>query len=216
MSLTTTNVGVRDDWIGTRNIELDGLMIRGDKPTIRRCGFLSGSIEQSTKGDLSPPTLRVFSYIIYFFLNHPSPTLVSHPCLYLSACPINHSIWHSVSCGELGSIVQRSCPHKWGQDISCGYLMQRWQFILELPLHYTPMTVSLHLYFPLGRSRRLPLVACRFLLRDLGLLRTRLSSATAPGSLDLLCLSSNISSSSAWASSLIWNGTGLPNSLAPQ
>ena len=42
--------------------------------------------------------------------------------------------------------------------------MRRRQLILELPLHCTLMTVSLHLCFPLGRSRRLPLVACRFLL----------------------------------------------------
>ena len=42
--------------------------------------------------------------------------------------------------------------------------MRRWQFILELLLHYTPMAVSLHLCFPLGCSGRLPLVACRFLL----------------------------------------------------
>ena len=42
--------------------------------------------------------------------------------------------------------------------------MQRWQLILELLLHYTPMAISLHLCFPLGRSERPPLVACRFLL----------------------------------------------------
>ena len=49
------------------------------------------------------------------------------------------------------------------QDVSYGYLMWRWPLIWELPLHYTPMAVSLHLCFPLGCSRRLPLVACRFL-----------------------------------------------------
>ena len=42
--------------------------------------------------------------------------------------------------------------------------MRMWQFILELLLHYTPMADSLHLCFPLGRSGRLPLVVCRFLL----------------------------------------------------
>ena len=42
--------------------------------------------------------------------------------------------------------------------------MRRWQLILELSLHYTLMTVSLHLCFPLGRSERLPLVACYFIL----------------------------------------------------
>ena len=53
MSLTTVGLGVGDDWIGTKNAELDGLMIREDKLTIRRCEFLSGSIKQSTKGDVS-------------------------------------------------------------------------------------------------------------------------------------------------------------------
>ena len=42
--------------------------------------------------------------------------------------------------------------------------MRRWRLILELILHYTPMADSLHLCFPLGRSGRLPLVVCRFLL----------------------------------------------------
>ena len=97
-------------------------------------------------------------------MDHHDTTLVSHPCLYLSARPISHSFWRSVSCGDPYSIVQGSCPHKWGQDVSCGYLMRRWQLILELLLQYTPMAVSLHWCFPLGCSGRLPLVACRFLL----------------------------------------------------
>ena len=42
--------------------------------------------------------------------------------------------------------------------------MRRWQFLLELLIHHTPMADSLHLYFPLGRSGRLPLVACHFFL----------------------------------------------------
>ena len=42
--------------------------------------------------------------------------------------------------------------------------MRRWRLILELILHYTPMADSLRLCFPLGRSGRLPLVVCRFLL----------------------------------------------------
>ena len=158
MSLTTVNVDVRDDWIG----ELDGLMIRGDEPTIRRCGFLTDSIEQSAKGDL-PPLAGVLLHYIFLF-NHPGPTLVSHPYLYLSARPISHSFWRSASCGDPDSIVQGSCPHKWGQDVSCGYLMRRWQLILELLFHYSPIAVSLHLCFPLGHPGKLPLVAYRFLL----------------------------------------------------
>ena len=40
--------------------------------------------------------------------------------------------------------------------------MRRWQSLLELLIHYALMTSPLHLGFPLGRSRRLPLVAWRF------------------------------------------------------
>ena len=93
-----------------------------------------------------------------------SPTLVSHPCLYLSARLINHSFWRFASCGDSDSTVYGSCPHKWGQDVSCGYLIRRWQLILELLFHYSPIAVLLHLCFPLGCSGKLPLVACRFLL----------------------------------------------------
>ena len=49
MSLITVNVDVRDDSIGSRNTELDGLMIRGDKLTIQGCELLFGLIKQSTK-----------------------------------------------------------------------------------------------------------------------------------------------------------------------
>ena len=54
MSLTTVDVDVRDDWIGTRNTELDGLMIRGDELTLRGCEFLSSLIKQSAKGGCEP------------------------------------------------------------------------------------------------------------------------------------------------------------------
>ena len=51
MSLTTANVDVKDDWVGTRDTELGELMIRGDELTIRGCELLSKLIKQSTKGD---------------------------------------------------------------------------------------------------------------------------------------------------------------------
>ena len=76
MSLTTVNVDVRDDWVGTRYTELDELMIRGDELTIRRCELLSSSIKQSTKEDVSfslPPVILIpflleglLHYIILF------------------------------------------------------------------------------------------------------------------------------------------------------
>ena len=48
-------------------------MIRGDELTIRGCGFLPDSIEQSAKGDLSlpPSPLVVFvllHYIVLFWI----------------------------------------------------------------------------------------------------------------------------------------------------
>ena len=111
-----------------------------------------------------PPSCGGPFTLYSFFLDHPGPTLVSHPCLYLSTRPIYHSFWRSVSCGDPDNTVQGSYPHKWNQDVSYEYLMRRWQLILELPLYYTPMIVSLHWSFPLGRFGRLPLVACHFLL----------------------------------------------------
>ena len=63
MSLTIVCVDVRNDWIGTRNTELDELTIRGNELTIRGCELLSGLIKQSTKRDVSLPfSLRSPSY----------------------------------------------------------------------------------------------------------------------------------------------------------
>ena len=71
MILTTVNVDVSDDWVGTKNTELDGLMIRGNELTIRGYEFSSSLIKQSTKEDVSLlfsffdlPFLRKASYII--------------------------------------------------------------------------------------------------------------------------------------------------------
>ena len=135
-SLTTVNVDVRDDWVGTRNTKLDGLLIQGDELTIWGCEFLSGLIKQSMRGDVSlsfslRSPLPCGCYLHYIvFLDHLGPTLVSHPCLYLSARLISHSFWHFASYGDPDSTVQGSCSHKWGQDVSYEYLMRRWQFIL--------------------------------------------------------------------------------------
>ena len=97
-----------------------------------------------------------------FFLVHPHLTLVSHPCPYLSARPISHFFWCSMSCCDQNRTIQGSCPHKWGQDVSCGYLMRRWLPLLELPLYHASMAGPLRSRFPLGCSRRLPLAAWLF------------------------------------------------------
>ena len=69
---------------------------------------------------------------------------------------------------------------------------------------------------PLECSRGLPLAAWRFPFDDFGLPRTGSSSTVYPSNLDSLCSSSGISSSSAWALGLIWNGSEPLNPLAPQ
>ena len=50
------------------------------------------------------PTLRRV-HIIYLPPDHPHPTPVDHPSLYLSTCPIKYPLWFSVSCGSQVSIV---------------------------------------------------------------------------------------------------------------
>ena len=113
-----------------------------------------------------------------------------------------------MSCGDPDSTIQELCPHKWGQDVSYGYLIRMWQLVLELLFHYSPMAISLHLCFPLGRSGDCPWWCAAFSFRDLGLPRTGLSSTASPSSSDLLCSFSDISSTSVWALGLIWNGLG--------
>ena len=50
------------------------------------------------------------------------------------------------------------------RTFSCGHLMRRWQFLLELLLHQAIMADPLCLSFFLGCSARLPLMVCRFSL----------------------------------------------------
>ena len=109
-----------------------------------------------------PPLVRDLSYYISLPLVHPPPTLVSHPCSYLSARPIGHSFWRSVSCCGPDSTVQRSRPHKWGQGVSCGYLIWRWQLLPKWLFYHAPMAGLPSSELPLGCSRGLPLAAWRF------------------------------------------------------
>ena len=60
---------------------------------------------------------RVF-YIIQFHFHDLNPTLVDYLSHYLSACPIRHPFWPSVSCDSQVSTVQGSSPHKCGQKVS--------------------------------------------------------------------------------------------------
>ena len=156
MSLTTVNVDVRDDWIGARNTELDGLMIRGDEFTIRGCELLSPS-------GCPPPSygrpLTLYSSLWTILVLH---LLVIHAYTWVhvpSATPSN-VLWVAITQIALSrGHVHINGVRMLTVGIYCGGDNLSWK-----PLHYTPMAVSLHLHFPLGRFGRLPLVACRFLL----------------------------------------------------
>ena len=94
-------------------------------------------------------------------LVHSPPTLVSHPCPYLSVRPIGYSFWGSVSYCGLHRTIQESRPHKWGQGVSYGYLIRRWQLLLGLLFYYAPMAGPLSSESPLGSSKELPLATWR-------------------------------------------------------
>ena len=108
-----------------------------------------------------PPFGRSLLLYISFSFVHLLPTLVSHPCPYLSARPISHSFWRSVSCCGPHRIVQGSRPHKWGQGVRCGYLIQRWQLLLGLLFYHAPMADPLGSESPLGSSKGLLLAMWR-------------------------------------------------------
>ena len=149
-----------DDQIGAKNTESDGPTSQGERTPRPRISprFLLGASSQ-----VSPFVLLgdLWCYIL-LPLVHPLPTLVSHPCPYLSACPIGHSFWRSVSgCGP-ECTVQESHPHKWGQGISWRYLIQRWQLLLGLLFYYAPMVGPLDSELLLRCSKGLPLATWRF------------------------------------------------------
>ena len=57
---------------------------------------------------------------------------------------------------------QLSRPHKWGQGVSWGYLIRRWQLLLGLLFYCAPMAGPLGSELLLGCSRGLPLATWRF------------------------------------------------------
>ena len=65
---------------------------------------------------LIPSPWRV-SYIIQLILGNLDPLFVDHPGHYLSVCPIGHLPKSLVSCGNQGSTVQGSSPHKCSQEV---------------------------------------------------------------------------------------------------
>ena len=157
---TTACLGMGDDQIGAKNAESNtALRPRGKGLLVRGCEFPTPLASQ----ELSPlPLLGDLWCYISFSSVHPSPILVSHPCSYLSARPIGHSFWHPVSCCGPNRTVQESRPHKWGQGVSCGYLIRMWQLLLELLFYHAPMVGPLGSKLPLGCSSGLPLATWCF------------------------------------------------------
>ena len=149
-----------DDQIGAKNTESDGPTPQGERTPRPRMWILNSF--RFPGAFPPPPILGDLWCYIFFLLVHPPPTLVGHPCPYLSARPINHSFWCSVSCCGPKRIVYGSRPHKWGQGVSCGYLILRWQLLLGLLFYHAPMVGPLGSELPLGCSRGLPLATWRF------------------------------------------------------
>ena len=75
----------------------------------------------------------------------------SHWLLFLALCEL---LWPP-------SPYQGLHPHQWGQGVSCGYLIWRWQLLLGLLFYHAPMAGPLGLESPLGSSRGLPWVTWR-------------------------------------------------------
>ena len=110
-------------------------------PSRSHRSLLPVSLGLPISGPPSPswPSPSLGGLCCYIFLSsvHLPPTLISHPYLSSSACPIRHSFWCSVSCCGLHRPVQESHPHQWGQGVSCVYLIRRWQLFLGLPPHHS-------------------------------------------------------------------------------
>ena len=94
--------------------------------------------------------------------------------------------------------------------------MRRWQPLIELL--FLPCSYG----WPIGLGTSFGMLEgtasgdmAFFPFCDFGLPRIGSSSVVYPGSLDSLCSSSDISSSSAWALGLIWNGPSFAKSFSP-
>ena len=122
MSWTTISMSLRDNSNKTSDTNMNRFPVQGGLHSYK-------SIETQYKYRLDcysplfrvflPPFFRGISHIIQLPLDHLHPTLVGHLSLRLSTCPIRQLLQFSVSCGSLGSTVQRSSPHKYGQKSSC-------------------------------------------------------------------------------------------------
>ena len=83
-------------------------------PLARGRECVNPSLSRRSLPPISGPFPHLGGLCCYLFISsvHPPSTLVSHPCLSSSACPLSHSFWRSVSCCGPHRPVQKSHPHQ--------------------------------------------------------------------------------------------------------
>ena len=99
------------------------------------------------------------SHIIQLPLEHLDSTLVDHPSLHLSTCPIRHPLQLSVSYGSQGNIIQKSSPHKCGQKSSCNAFNAVATAFLQIFLGFLPSCMFMRHVPIIVTSRRVILIA---------------------------------------------------------
>ena len=150
-----------DDQIGAKNTESDGPTSQGERTPRLRMWVPNSS--RFPKASLFSPFVWEISDIIY-----PSPWFIlflhllvtqAHTWVYVPSATLSGTLWAANSPQRT---VQESCPHKWDQGVSCGYLIRRWQLLLGWLFYHAPIAGPLGLELLLGCSRGLPLETWRF------------------------------------------------------
>ena len=117
-----------DDQIGAKNTESDGLTSQGERTAYPRMWIPSSSCFPGAFAP-SPPFLLgdLWCYI------YPSPwfILLLHLLVIHAHTWVHVPFWRFVSYYDSHRTVQRSRSHKWGQGVSCEYLIWKWQLLLD-------------------------------------------------------------------------------------
>ena len=105
---------LNDDQTEIRSIDLNQFTVRGGKSLYKSIRMNTSIILIATVLSFyfsDPPSPGVSVLLYSSFFEYLDPTLVNHLDPYLSACPIRHHLWLSVSCSSQSSTVQGSSPH---------------------------------------------------------------------------------------------------------
>ena len=130
---------------------------------------------------------------------------LSHPPPSSTCCELRQTMWYYS--GVISSLMRPDCQlQAFNAEVTASP---------TILLHHAPIAVPLCWSFCLGRLGGMSLRVCCFPFNDLGWPRTGWSSAMPPSSLGLPYSSSDVSSFSAWALGLIWNGLGFAKSFSP-